>query len=104
MKIECPKCGMKGSLTEEKIQKSGLMIICPKCKNNFYINKSGNTIMCSNCGYELPKCSICNLVVDDDDQIETCPECGAIGHRTHFREWVHIKGVCPICKKNISFS
>ena len=63
MKIECPKCGMKGSLTEEKIQKSGLMIICPKCKNNFYINKSGNTIMCSNCGYEnlpgIEKCKSC---------------------------------------------
>ncbi len=75
------------------------LIPCPKCGSK--IDKS--QIICPNCGYELPKCTICNLVVDDDDAIETCPECGAIGHRTHFREWVHIKGKCPICKKNITF-
>ncbi|NVM29322.1 MAG: zinc ribbon domain-containing protein [Candidatus Helarchaeota archaeon] len=75
------------------------LIPCPQCGSK--IDKT--QIICSNCGYELPKCVVCNLVIDDDDEIETCTECGAVGHRTHFREWVHVKGSCPICKKNISF-
>lgn len=75
------------------------LIPCPECGSK--IDKS--QIVCSNCGYELPKCVICNLVLDDDEAIETCPECGVTGHRAHFREWVHVKGKCPICKKTISF-
>ena len=75
------------------------LVPCPKCGSK--IDKT--QIVCPNCGYVLPKCVICNLIIEDDDEIETCPECGAIGHRAHFREWVHVKGTCPICKKHISF-
>ena len=75
------------------------LIPCPECGSK--IDKT--QIVCANCGHELPKCAICNLALDDDAPIETCPECGATGHRAHFREWVHVKGHCPICKKPISF-
>lgn len=76
------------------------LVPCPKCGSK--IDKT--QIICSNCGYELPKCVICNLIIEDDDEIETCPSCGAIGHRAHFREWARIKGICPICKQNINFA
>ncbi|TFG04882.1 MAG: hypothetical protein EU536_03555 [Promethearchaeota archaeon] len=76
------------------------LIPCPQCSSK--IDKT--TAVCPNCGHELPKCVICNLIIEDEDEIETCPECGAIGHRTHFREWTHVKGTCPICKKNIAFT
>ncbi|MHA1266433.1 MAG: hypothetical protein ACTSRS_14460 [Candidatus Helarchaeota archaeon] len=75
------------------------LIPCPKCSSK--IDKT--QVVCPNCGYELTKCAICNLVIEGDEETETCPECGATGHQTHFREWVHVKGTCPICKKKITF-
>ncbi|MHA1278853.1 MAG: zinc ribbon domain-containing protein [Candidatus Helarchaeota archaeon] len=75
------------------------LISCPECGAK--IDKT--QIICPNCGNELPKCVVCNLVIEEDEPIETCPECGAIGHRAHFREWVHVKGTCPICKKPLTF-
>jgi len=75
------------------------LIPCPYCGSK--IDKTQS--ICPNCGHELTKCVICNLIIEEDDPIETCPECGAIGHRAHFHEWVHVKGTCPICKKPLSF-
>ncbi|MFX1294420.1 MAG: zinc ribbon domain-containing protein [Promethearchaeota archaeon] len=75
------------------------LIPCPSCGSKI----DATQIICPNCGQELPKCVICNLIIQDDNSIETCPECGAIGHKAHFREWVHVKGFCPICKKNLTF-
>ncbi len=73
------------------------LIPCPECGA-----KIGKTqVVCPSCGVELPKCVICNLVIESDDPTASCPECGARGHRAHFREWVHVKGYCPICKTRI---
>ncbi|HUX98455.1 MAG TPA: zinc ribbon domain-containing protein [Candidatus Deferrimicrobium sp.] len=75
------------------------LIPCPQCSSKIDRTQA----VCPHCGFELPKCVICNLLIDEDDEIQTCPECGAVGHRAHFREWVHVKGKCPICKNPISF-
>ncbi len=75
------------------------LIPCPNCSSK--IDKT--QLICPNCGYELPKCVVCNLFIDENEEIETCPECGATGHRAHFLEWVRVKGICPICKNPISF-
>jgi len=76
-----------------------ILIPCPRCGSK--IDKSQT--VCPTCGHEFQKCVVCNLIIEEDEQVETCPECGALGHRDHFREWVHVNGKCPICKKPLTF-
>ena len=42
-------------------------------------------------------CSVCHLPVYPYDAVIYCPFCGAAAHKTHFLEWVKIKGFCPKC-------
>ncbi|RMG42304.1 MAG: RING-H2 finger protein [Methanobacteriota archaeon] len=45
------------------------------------------------------QCHICRKVLKDLDLVEACPNCHTYFHFRHWREWIKIKGICPICKK-----
>ncbi|MEM1659156.1 MAG: hypothetical protein QXK94_09000 [Candidatus Jordarchaeales archaeon] len=47
------------------------------------------------------KCVVCLCEVKPSEDILTCPFCGAIGHRSHFLEWLKVKALCPNCKKSL---
>jgi len=74
------------------------LIPCPQCGSK--IDK--HQVICPNCGHEFQKCVVCNLIIEEDEETDSCPECGALGHRDHFREWIHVNGKCPICKAILS--
>lgn len=84
--------------TEPLPIESIILIPCPQCSSK--IDK--HQVVCPNCGHEFQKCVVCNLIIEEDEETEACPECGALGHRDHFREWIHINGKCPICKATLS--
>jgi hypothetical protein len=46
-------------------------------------------------------CRVCNLPLYDSEETEECPSCAALMHKTHFLEWLKIKGYCPNCKTHI---
>jgi len=46
-------------------------------------------------------CIICHLSINSSDEIVQCPNCGVKAHKSHFLEWLKIKGRCPFCKSKI---
>jgi len=95
-----------------------------------YCNYCGATIVlstarfCLNCGASLPrqigeapplaedrsastesrvnKCMICDLDLDDSDQVVYCPHCGNAAHKAHLLEWIHVKRQCPMCGQHLA--
>jgi len=49
-------------------------------------------------------CRVCNLPLYDSEEAEKCPVCGSSMHKSHFLEWLKIKGYCPACSKKITNS
>ncbi len=39
MRVQCPKCGVGGNIPNDKIPLDGRNIVCPKCKNSFFVKK-----------------------------------------------------------------
>jgi hypothetical protein len=56
----------------------------------------------SECFVSIGKCMVCNFDVKDSEEAIWCPRCGAIAHRDHFLEWLHIRHCCPICKEHLN--
>ncbi len=56
---------------------------------------------CSQCGKELTKCYICGISIERKDVITVCLDCGNIFHYNHYMTWIKLKGMCPICKKEV---
>ncbi len=76
---------------------------CPNCK---VLNKFDSKF-CIKCGLSLEdkfaKCVICFLEIVEEDEIIRCPHCDNPAHKSHFLEWLKIKGFCPICKKRLTW-
>ena len=54
----------------------------------------------------IENCIICHLPMCSSDEVIACPVCGTLAHRTHYLEWIKIKGYCPHCEtviKAVSF-
>lgn len=43
-------------------------------------------------------CMVCRQEIDDEDIVEVHDYCDYYFHYKHIREWLKIKGVCPVCK------
>ena len=56
---------------------------------------------CTECGGGKV-CATCRLAIDINEDILTCPHCGALSHANHLKEWIKIKGACPACRKPLS--
>jgi predicted amidophosphoribosyltransferase len=86
-----------------------------------------NAKFCSNCGarlqqaheYVIPmeakadnhtavttehgeECMVCNLELNEGDDVVWCPHCGNPAHKAHLLEWIRVKSTCPICRKYLS--
>ncbi len=59
---------------------------------------------CPNCKAMLPLCTVCKGPLLTSDFIVSCPYCNHESHSTHIKEWLKIRGECPICKNAINSS
>ncbi len=57
--------------------------------------------VCPACQKKVMICLICRRRLYYGATVETCPQCKHIFHSSHLREWLKIKGICPICKTHI---
>ena len=49
-------------------------------------------------------CLICMKPIKTTESLYYCPQCDNGFHLPHIREWVKIKGICPLCSSKISSS
>ncbi len=47
------------------------------------------------------RCMVCGLEIMENEDIVFCPYCKNPAHRDHLLEWLHIKGICPNCRRFI---
>ena len=68
---------------------------CGNCKNKI------SKIMdyCPYCGTKVAKCQICKFPIHEDQA--QCSNCNSLFHRNHLKEYLKIKGTCPICNSNL---
>ncbi|MFV2015158.1 MAG: hypothetical protein ACC656_07020, partial [Candidatus Heimdallarchaeota archaeon] len=59
---------------------------------------------CPNCNAMLPLCTVCKGPLLVSDFIVSCPYCKHESHSTHIKEWLKIKGECPVCKNSLNSS
>ncbi len=57
---------------------------------------------CPNCGAPPVTCSVCRGPIAPGDNIAKCPSCGHFAHEVHLKEWLKIKGECPVCRTKLS--
>ena len=50
---------------------------------------------------ERKTCCVCSLLIEPYDETARCPYCEAIGHTNHFKEWLHSRGICPLCRRKL---
>jgi ABC-type multidrug transport system fused ATPase/permease subunit len=46
-------------------------------------------------------CTVCNLPIYAKEEVIECPICHDLIHKSHFLEWLKIKGSCPSCKSHL---
>lgn len=68
---------------------------CPECHKKI----DPVTMKCSECGLDTPTCIICQLPIQENQDITTCPHCEHQAHSHHWKQWINMGKHCPICKK-----
>ncbi len=58
---------------------------------------------CPSCGAPPPTCSVCRGAIDSRDPIARCPSCKYVAHDSHLKEWLKIKGECPVCRAQLAW-
>lgn len=48
------------------------------------------------------KCAVCGKAIEIFDDESQCPICEAKAHTDHLRDWINMKGSCPVCKKPLA--
>lgn len=80
MIVVCPMCGHHGNISDKLVPKNGRDIVCPKCREEFFISKD-QIIQGEKPEKSIPdtKNPDCTLAVADQADIYhlVCPRCGA---------------------------
>lgn len=56
---------------------------------------------CQACDFQNTSCEICRGPVSYGQEVALCPFCEATFHAEHLREWLRVKGACPMCKNTL---
>ncbi|MBD3350192.1 MAG: hypothetical protein GF364_01765 [Candidatus Lokiarchaeota archaeon] len=48
------------------------------------------------------RCAVCGKSIEIFDEESQCPICEAKAHSEHLKEWIKMKGSCPVCKKGLA--
>ncbi|TFG01570.1 MAG: hypothetical protein EU542_06735 [Promethearchaeota archaeon] len=75
--------------------------ISKKTKKCYYCHEiiDAENSVCSHCKKEMPVCSVCKRRIYDGAEVLACPNCGAMAHGNHLKEWLKSIGSCPKCKQ-----
>jgi len=47
-------------------------------------------------------CAVCGKPIEIFDEEYLCPICEAKAHSDHLRDWIKMRGSCPVCQKTLS--
>ena len=50
---------------------------------------------------EISKCVVCKEELSRSDDVVFCPHCYGLAHRNHLIKWLHDRGQCPSCGKDL---
>ena len=70
------------------------IVTCYKCNSNIDFA----TDLCSSCGVPAPRCIICLIDLNYNEDIGTMECCGSLAHKGHLMSWLTDHDTCPICK------
>jgi predicted transcriptional regulator len=56
---------------------------------------------CPSCNAVPPICSVCKGAMSSADDLVACPHCRHEAHPLHIKEWLKIKGECPVCRNKL---
>ncbi|MHA1338642.1 MAG: hypothetical protein ACTSRZ_00135 [Promethearchaeota archaeon] len=48
------------------------------------------------------RCAVCGKAIEIFDEESSCPICEAKAHSEHLRDWIRMRGTCPVCKKGLT--
>lgn len=48
-------------------------------------------------------CIVCSFPIYNFEKLLKCPKCCTLAHRSHFLEWIKIKGYCPKCQASLKY-
>ncbi|MHA2248896.1 MAG: hypothetical protein ACXAD7_00975 [Candidatus Kariarchaeaceae archaeon] len=57
---------------------------------------------CPECTAVPPICSVCKGAMSSADDLVACPHCRHEAHPSHIKEWLKIKGECPVCRNKLN--
>ncbi len=85
-----------GQKTKNLLRRKGLTR-CPNClRPNPITNRE-----CWHCKKDIPRCLICNNIVEREVAISRCNSCDNIYHVNHLETWIRFNPKCPVCKEEI---
>jgi len=85
-----------GQKTRNILRRRGLAR-CPYCmRPNPLVDRE-----CWNCKKEIPRCLICNNIVEREIEISRCKSCDNIFHVNHLKTWIRFNAKCPVCHEEI---
>ncbi|MCE7748063.1 MAG: hypothetical protein GPJ51_06680 [Candidatus Heimdallarchaeota archaeon] len=70
---------------------------CPHCMRPNPITRRE----CWNCKKDMPRCLICNNIVERETEISRCKSCDNIFHVKHLKTWLRFNPKCPVCHQEM---
>jgi hypothetical protein len=85
-----------GQKTRNLLKRRGLTRCAYCLRPNPIVNQE-----CWNCKKDIPRCLICNNIVEREIEISRCKSCDNIFHVNHLQTWIRFNPKCPVCKEEI---
>ncbi len=102
--LSCPQCRGRAHRIHflEYLKVKG---VCPRCKadldpHELIDDSLEETAPTPSSGLQH-LCMVCNSAIVTTDSALQCPHCGGKAHRSHFLEYLKVKGACPHCQTQL---
>ncbi|MHA2337960.1 MAG: hypothetical protein ACXACX_11680 [Candidatus Hodarchaeales archaeon] len=70
---------------------------CSNCNSKISLTSD----KCDNCEIDLTSCMICKLPIQTGSSKHNCEQCQNAFHENHYKQWIKINKVCPVCRVQI---
>lgn len=75
MRIECPHCKANGTINDHTIPDEGMYLTCPRCKQDFHVDKPRRQMTSA---YATNTCPSCGYSTCCEEVFDQCPKCGVV--------------------------